>query len=477
MDGNAGNIPEYGVGELGGAIKRTLESAFGRIRVRGELSEVKPYPSGHVYLSLKEEAAKIEAVIWKGTVSRVGLKPENGIEVIATGRISTYADRSKYQFVIERLEYAGEGALLKRIEALRAKFLAEGLFDPARKRPLPLLPRVVGVVTSEGGAVIHDIRTTLARRFPRHVILWPVLVQGPDAARQVAAAIRGFSALPMGGAVGGPIPRPDVLIVARGGGSVEDLMAFNEEEVVRAAAESAIPLISAIGHETDTTLLDFAADRRAPTPTAAAELAVPSRVEVAADLAQSGARLAQFTQGALREARLHLTRAERGLPDLPGLLNGLRQALDDRGARLEGALPAFLSVKRGRLTGAAAALRHPREVIAEGRGRLAVLGQRLTAGLARGQQARATAPALARLSIAPVEARLREARLRLEGLSARLEASSTEAVLARGFARVSTLDGKLLTAASQVKPGQRLRITFADGEAEARAEPTQRSLL
>jgi exodeoxyribonuclease VII large subunit len=222
--------------------------------------------------------------------------------------------------------------------------------------------------------VIHDIRTTLARRFPRHVILWPVLVQGPDAARQVAAAIRGFSALPMGGAVGGPIPRPDVLIVARGGGSVEDLMAFNEEEVVRAAAESAIPLISAIGHETDTTLLDFAADRRAPTPTAAAELAVPSRVEVAADLAQSGARLAQFTQGALREARLHLTRAERGLPDLPGLLNGLRQALDDRGARLEGALPAFLSVKRGRLTGAAAALRHPREVIAEGRGRLAVLG-------------------------------------------------------------------------------------------------------
>jgi hypothetical protein len=205
--------------------------------------------------------------------------------VIATGRISTYADRSKYQFVIERLEYAGEGALLKRIEALRAKFLAEGLFDAARKRPIPLLPRVVGVVTSEGGAVIHDIRTTLARRFPRHVILWPVQVQGEDAARQVAAAIRGFSAL----LVGGPIPRPDVLIVARGGGSVEDLMAFNEEGVVRAAAESSIPLISAIGHETDTTLIDFASDRRAPTPTAAAEMAVPARAEIAAALAQSGA--------------------------------------------------------------------------------------------------------------------------------------------------------------------------------------------
>jgi exodeoxyribonuclease VII large subunit len=473
MDGTAGNIPEYGVGELGGAIKRTLESAFGRIRVRGELAEVKPYPSGHVYLSLKEESAKIEAVIWKGTVSRVGLKPENGVEVIATGRISTYADRSKYQFVIERLEYAGEGALLKRIEALRARFLAEGLFDAARKRPIPLLPRVVGVVTSEGGAVIHDIRTTLARRFPRHVILWPVQVQGEDAARQVAAAIRGFSAL----LVGGPIPRPDVLIVARGGGSVEDLMAFNEEGVVRAAAESSIPLISAIGHETDTTLIDFASDRRAPTPTAAAEMAVPARAEIAAALAQSGARLAQFTNGALREARLHLTRAERGLPDLPGLLNGLRQALDDRGARLEGALPAFLAVKRGLITRAEAALRHPREVIAEGRGGLAVLGQRLVAGFARGQQARAAAPALARLSIAPVQARMREARLRLEGFTARLDAASTEAVLRRGFVQVSTADGKLVTAAEQVKPGQRLRLTFADGDAEARAEPTQRSLL
>jgi exodeoxyribonuclease VII large subunit len=260
MDQGASNVPELAVSELAGAIKRTLESAFGRVRVRGEITECKRYPSGHIYLSLKDESAKIEGVVWRTAVPRLAVQPENGVEVIATGRISTYADRSKYQLVIDRLEFAGEGALLARIEKLRQRLLAEGLFEEGRKRALPRLPRVIGVVTSERGAVIQDIRTTIARRFPRRLILWPVTVQGPGAAGEIAAAIAGFSALPPDG----PIPRPDVVIVARGGGSLEDLMAFNEEVVVRAAAACSIPLISAVGHETDTTLIDFASDRRAP---------------------------------------------------------------------------------------------------------------------------------------------------------------------------------------------------------------------
>ncbi|MBR0674217.1 exodeoxyribonuclease VII large subunit, partial [Neoroseomonas soli] len=300
------NIPEYGVSDLAGAIRRTLEGAFGRVRVRGEITEMKRYPSGHIYLSLKDADAKIEAVIWKSAVRNLGTMPENGVEMIATGRISTYADRSKYQLIIERLEYAGEGALLARIEALRKRLLAEGLFDDDRKKAIPRLPAVIGVVTSEKGAVIQDIRTTVARRFPRRILLWPVMVQGQGAAEQIAAAIRGFDAIQHGGRV----PRPDVLIIARGGGSLEDLMAFNEEIVARAAAACSIPLISAVGHETDTTLIDFASDRRAPTPTAAAELAVPARAELSAALAQTGARLAQAAAGLLNGARLRLLRAE-----------------------------------------------------------------------------------------------------------------------------------------------------------------------
>lgn len=473
MDGVGTNLPEYGVGELAGAIKRTLEGAFARVRVRGEVTEVKPYASGHIYLSLKEENAKIEAVIWKGSVSRVGLRPENGMEVVATGRLSTYADRSKYQLVIEKLEYAGAGAMLARIEALRAAFLKEGLFDASRKRRLPLLPRVIGVVTSPQGAVLQDIRTTLARRFPRHVILWPVPVQGEGAAEKIAAAIRGFSALPENG----PVPRPDVIIVARGGGSLEDLMAFNEEVVVRAAAGSTIPLISAVGHETDTTLIDFASDQRAPTPTAAAELAVPARLELAADLAQRGARMDNRIAARLREARLHLTRAEAGLPDLPALLGQLRQRLDDRGERLRGALPGFVVAKRAELTRLGAGLRHPREAIATGRHALQSLEQRLRGGWAHGAARRQAAPALARLSAAPLQALLREQAARLAGLAARLEAVSYNAVLARGFALVQGADGTALTTAAAVAPGAALSITFRDGAVQATAAPRQGSLF
>ncbi|TCZ66147.1 exodeoxyribonuclease VII large subunit [Roseicella aquatilis] len=465
----APNIPEFAVSEIAGAIRRTLEDAFGRVRVRGEITELKRYPSGHIYLSLKDENAKLEAVIWKTSVPRLAIKPENGVEVIATGKIGTYADRSKYQLVIDRLEYAGEGALLARIEKLRLRLLEEGLFAPERKRRLPVLPRVIGVVTSERGAVIQDIRTTIARRFPRRLILWPVPVQGQGAAEQIAAAIRGFGALP----VDGPVPRPDVLIVARGGGSLEDLMAFNEEVVVRAAADCPIPLISAVGHETDTTLIDFASDRRAPTPTAAAEMAIPARADLLADLAQTEARLLQAGRSILDRARRRLMLAERGLPDLPGILGAMRQRLEDRGERLVVALPALLDRKRAALARVAPRLPHPREGIAARRAALGLLDQRAAAAmrrhLARGQ----AAPALARLSAAPVAALAREKRVRLEGLVARLEGVSYQSVLARGFALVSDAEGAPLTSAAAVPPGERLVLTFADGQVKATADGTK----
>ncbi|MGE0748835.1 MAG: exodeoxyribonuclease VII large subunit, partial [Rhodospirillales bacterium] len=256
------NVAEFTVSELSTAVKRTLEGTFDHVRVRGEVSRPNYHGSGHLYFTLKDEGAVIDAVCWKGTVGRLGLRIEEGMEVVCTGRVSSYPRSSKYQLVIEAVELAGEGALLKLLEDRRRKLLAEGLFDPAKKKPIPFLPTVIGVVTSPTGAVIRDILHRLGDRFPRRVLLWPVPVQGEGAAAKVAAAIAGFNRI----APGGPVPRPDVLIVARGGGSLEDLWAFNEEVVVRAAAASDIPLISAIGHETDTTLIDFAADRRAPTP-------------------------------------------------------------------------------------------------------------------------------------------------------------------------------------------------------------------
>ena len=458
------NVPDYSVSDLAGAIRRTLEGAFGRVRVRGEITEMKRYPSGHIYLSLKDADAKIEAVIWKSGVRNLGTMPENGVEMIATGRISTYADRSKYQLVIERLEYAGEGALLARIEALRKRLLDEGLFDEARKQPIPRLPLVIGVVTSEKGAVIQDIRTTIARRFPRRILLWPVVVQGQGAAEQIAAAIRGFDAIQPGGRV----PRPDVVIVARGGGSLEDLMAFNEEIVIRAAAACTIPLISAVGHETDTTLIDYASDRRAPTPTAAAELAVPARAEMAAALAQTAARLAQAAAGLLNGARLRLLRAERGLPDVPARLAQSRQRVDDIGERLPRALTGLLSRRRQALSGLR--VPHPREGILARRAAVQALSLRLSAAWGRQRDARATAPAMTRLSAAPVQALVRQKRAVLEGLAARLESASYQSVLARGFALVRDADGHAVTAAARVAAGQALRLTFADGDVRATAD-------
>ena len=455
------NTPEYAVSDLNQAIKRTLEGAFGRVRVRGEITECKRHTSGHVYLALKDANAKIEAVIWKGTVRGLGTQPENGAEVIATGRLTTYADRSKYQLIIDKLEYAGAGALLARIEALRQRLIGEGLFAAERKRALPRLPLVVGVVTSPSGAVIQDIRTTILRRFPRHILIWPVAVQGAGSAEQIARAIAGFSAIPVGGA----IPRPDVVIVARGGGSLEDLMAFNEEVVVRAAAASLIPLISAVGHETDTTLIDFASDRRAPTPTAAAELAVPARADLMADLAQTGARLQATARRVMNDARMVLLCIERRLPDVPGRIEQARLRLDDYGERLPRGVEAVLARRRERL--AALRVPHPREAIIARRARLVSLTAQGNAGMAQILAGKRDARALARFGAAPVEALLRQRRTALDGLSARLESASYQSVLARGFVIVRDADGAPLTRAAAVKPAQRLTLIFGDGEVAA----------
>ncbi|MBF0393884.1 MAG: exodeoxyribonuclease VII large subunit, partial [Alphaproteobacteria bacterium] len=305
------NLPEFTVSEISGALRHTVEETFSHVRVRGEVSGFKRHGSGHLYFCLKDSEAVLDAVCWRGSALRLGLKPEDGIEVICTGRLTTYPGRSKYQMVVERIELAGQGALLKLLEDRKRRLAAEGLFDLARKKPLPFLPQVIGVITSPTGAVIKDILHRLAERFPRHVLLWPVPVQGEGAAERIAAAINGFNALPQGG----PVPRPDLLIVARGGGSLEDLWAFNEEVVVRAAAASRIPLISGVGHETDTTLIDFAADLRAPTPTGAAEKAVPVRLDLVAQLGGLGQRLLGSMARNMGDRRERLEGLARGLPN------------------------------------------------------------------------------------------------------------------------------------------------------------------
>lgn len=479
------NLPEFTVSEISGAVKRTLEGAFGRVRVRGEITEFKRYPSGHLYFSLKDENAKISGIVWKSGVSRLGLVPENGVEVIATGRITTYGERSSYQLIVERMEYAGAGALLARIEMLRQRLAEEGLFAEDRKRRLPLLPNVVGVVTSASGAVLHDIRTTIARRFPRPVLLWPVPVQGEGAAAKIAAAIAGFALLPPGG----PIPRPDVLIVARGGGSLEDLMAFNEEIVVRAASLCPIPLISAVGHETDHTLIDLVSDRRAPTPTAAAEMAVPSKLELASTLMRDGARLGSGLSRIIGEQKLRLGQAERGLPDLPALLGTARQRLDDRAERLLLALPNLLAARRAALDraeraipDAPALLRASALAVTEQDRRLRLalpaLVQLRRHALQRihldpalrhaiATHRRRASTTLARLSPAMLASNARESRTRLDSWSARLDSVSYQKVLERGFALVSDTTGHPITRAADLRPATRLRLQFADGIADA----------
>src|ERR1700756_2172514 len=370
------NIPEWTVSELSAALKKTVEDAFGYVRVRGEISGYRgPQPSGHCYFALKDEGAKIEAVIFKSAFARMRLKPEEGLEVFAPGRLTTYPGRSKYQIVIETLEPAGLGALMALLEERKKKLTAEGLFDAARKQLLPYLPDVIGVVTSPTGAVIRDVLHRLADRFPRRVIVWPVRVQGEGSAEQVAAAIRGFNALP----ALGPIARPDLLIVARGGGSLEDLWSFNEEIVVRAASESVIPLISAVGHETDITLIDFVADKRAPTPTAAAEMAVPVRSELLAEVESLARRTTICWQRGQESRRNELRAASRALPTPSELLGIPRQRLDAGASALPRGLRANTHAHFRRFAGASArlTLRVLRGQVAQARQHLTISGERL----------------------------------------------------------------------------------------------------
>src|SRR5436190_10008655 len=371
------NAPEFTVSELSSALKRTVEDAYGHVRVRGEISGFRgPHSSGHCYFALKDESAKIEAVVWKFAHARMRFKPQEGLEVIATGKLTTFPGSSKYQIVIERLEPAGVGALMALMEERKKKLAAEGLFDANRKQELPWLPEVIGVVTSPTGAVIRDILHRLQDRFPRRVLVWPVKVQGDGSAEQVAAAIRGFNALPEGGR----IPRPDLLIVARGGGSLEDLWSFNEEIVVRAAAESMIPLISAVGHETDITLIDFAADKRAPTPTAAAEMAVPVRAELMVEVAGFARRMMICWQRGQESRRNELRAAARALPGASELLAIPRQRLDGAAGALPRALKANTHAHHRRFAQASAGLtlRVLHAQVSHAAQRLIVSGERLT---------------------------------------------------------------------------------------------------
>ena len=459
------NLAELTVSELSAAIKRTLESGFDRVRVRGEISGFKRAGSGHLYMQLKDDAACIKAVCWRSAAARIGLAPEDGMEVVATGRITSYAERSEYQLVIDRIELAGLGALLKMLEDRKKKLAAEGLFDAARKRPIPLLPEVIGVVTSPTGAVIRDILHRLEDRFPRHVLLWPVLVQGEGAAQQVANAIRGFNALQPGGKV----PRPDVLIVARGGGSLEDLMAFNEEVVVRAAAASTIPLISAVGHETDTTLIDFAADRRAPTPTAAAEMAVPVRADLIAEVTHCGHRLARAASRQIAEQRLMIEGLARGLPDPVRLIQEKVQTLDHWIERRDNAQRGFFDRKRDALHALSGRLRTPRDQIAAMRSGLSYAVSHLVtcvnAALERsGRRLDNGAAHLRPKLLRDLIDRRADA---LANCAALLDSYSYEHVLKRGFALVRDQDEQPLTSAAALSSGMALTLQFHDGRARA----------
>ena len=416
------NAPALTVTELSNSLKRTIETSYGRVRLRGEISGFKRHASGHCYFSLKDEGACMDAVVWRSSAQSLAFRPEDGAEVIATGKLTTYPGRSKYQIMVERMELAGEGALMALLDKRRRVLAAEGLFDASRKRKLPYLPRVIGVVTSPTGAVIRDILHRLEDRCPTHVIVWPVPVQGEGAAAKVAQAIRGYGALPPGGSV----PRPDLLIVARGGGSIEDLWAFNEEEVVRAAAESPIPLISAVGHETDTTLIDFASDMRAPTPTAAAELAVPVRAELMALVDDLGRRSASCLTVHARRARERLDLTLHRWPQPEGLFASRAQQIDELVGRLPRALGARAAHARADLSSVAPRLRSE------------LLSDRIT-----------------------------RAHEQLASLWRLAELAHPDRPLERGFARVTDRDGKTLTHAAEAEAARELKLHFGDGTVDA----------
>lgn len=493
-DDSRTNLTEFSVSELSGAIKRTIENAFDQVRVRGEISGYRgPHSSGHAYFSLKDDKSRIDAVIWKGSFSKLKYRPEEGMEVIATGKITTFPGSSKYQIVIETIEPAGAGALMALIEERKRRFAAEGLFDPARKRPLPFMPRVIGVVTSPTGAVIRDILHRISDRFPVHVLVWPVKVQGEGSGDEVANAIQGFNALP----VAGDIPRPDVLIVARGGGSLEDLWSFNDEAVVRAAASSAIPLISAVGHETDWTLIDYAADIRAPTPTGAAEMAVPVKAELEAQVSSLAARLGGAMSRQMEQRRQSLRALARALPSLDQLLALPRRRFDEAAANLGRALELNTANKRRGFERVATRLSADmlmRRLIERRQrvGERALLAERIVERLVERHKARlgrydamlAAVPgrlsaqieragdkleSLTRRADSALANDLRRLRSTLAGQDRVLQSLSYKNVLMRGFAVIRDADNMPLTRAASLAPGQGIEIQFADGRVAATA--------
>ncbi|GEO14564.1 exodeoxyribonuclease VII large subunit [Microvirga aerophila] len=489
------NASEWSVSDLAGALKRTLEDAFGHVRLRGEVSGYRgPHSSGHAYFCLKDQNARIDAVIWKGSFSRLRIKPEEGMEVIATGRITTFPGSSKYQIVVESLEPAGIGALMAILEERRRKLTAEGLFASERKRRLPYLPRVIGVVTSPTGAVIRDILHRLEDRFPRRVLVWPVRVQGETCAAEVAAAIRGFNALEPGGR----IPRPDVLIVARGGGSIEDLWGFNEEIVVRAAAESGIPLVSAVGHETDWTLIDHVADVRAPTPTGAAEMVVPVRVELMAAVGDLGRRHVESVLRMIERRRSDLRSTARALPTPDALFSAKRQRLDLAATKLYPALSrnargheerllklsrqlanlspvASVARMRARLDAVEDRPRKAMDRMVENRAqKLDHMRQRLStarAALLRQEVTRITQQhdlviGLAERLEPALMGQIARKADRLDAVAHLFDSLNYKSVLKRGFALVRDSDGQPLRSADAVADGQVLVLEFADGQAD-----------
>ena len=473
------NLPELTVSELSAALKRTIEDSYGYVRVRGELGKVSYHSNGHVYFDLKDDRACIAGVMWRSTAARIRLKLEAGLEVVITGRVTTYPGRSQYQIVVETLAPAGIGALMALLEERKRRLAAEGLFDEARKQLLPYIPQVIGVITSPTGAVIRDILHRLAERFPRRVLVWPVKVQGDDSAAEVAAAIAGFNALPARGA----LPQPDLIIVARGGGSLEDLWSFNEEVVVRAAAQSLIPLISAVGHETDVTLLDFVADRRAPTPTAAAEMAVPIRADLMVDIGNLGRRAFACWRRNQEARRSELRSAARALPDADDLLALPRQRLDHADAGLRRGLRANAHIHRVSFsqTGARLSPHLLRTNVERRRDRYANAALRLRASAAANLEAYRTSIArqrervgtLAERAILAVDNFLEARWARCERDAQLLAAVSYRSVLARGFALVRDKAGRPMRTAAGLAIGAPIGIEFADGSASARVEAVQ----
>lgn len=436
------NIPDLSVSELALSLKRTLEDTYARVRVRGELSKVKVHSSGHLYSDLKDAEAVLNIICWRGTMAKLSITPEEGLDVICTGRITSYPARSNYQMVVEEMELAGAGALLKMLEDRKKRLEAEGLFNPATKKKLPYMPQRIGVVTSPTGAVIRDILHRLADRFPCSVLVWPVRVQGDGAGLEIAAAISGFNAMPQ-------TQRPDLLIVARGGGSLEDLMPFNDEIVVRAAAASVIPLISAVGHETDTTLIDYAADLRAPTPTAAAEMAVPERLALLAFTGDCGTRLISALTRALKTASDHVRHVSARLAHPQRLLEIKTQQLDYLSNTLRHALEKRIQTASKRVVEIAARLQHPAQRLALARQNLESLDARLQ-----------------RVTRETLEKRAQS----LASLAKLLDVLSFKSVLGRGFAVIRDETGHPVTQKSQTTIGQSLFVQFADGVVKSNIE-------